>query len=98
MELGQYAQLKDGNLIPASMLTTGLPAVAPVALSFKLLGVGIWQGRVSGTIYLLSRRLYDRKVAVATVVVLLLMSAHPELHPVLIGRQALGKYLPCSTC
>jgi len=100
VELGQYAQLKDGDLIPASMLTTGLPAVAPVALSFKLLGVGIWQGRVSGTIYtlgsmgliyLLARRLYERKVAVATVAVLLLMSAHPELHPVLIGRQALGE-------
>jgi 4-amino-4-deoxy-L-arabinose transferase-like glycosyltransferase len=100
VETGQYAQLLMGNPISASMLNTGLPAIAPIALSFHLFGVGIWQGRLSGgffvlatlaLLYYLARRLYNPQVAIGTLLVTLLMSAHPEIHPILIGRQGLGE-------
>ena len=73
VETGQYAQLLMGNPISASMLNTGLPAIAPIALSFRLFGVGIWQGRVSGglfvlatlaLLYYLARHLYNPQVAI----------------------------------
>lgn len=100
VETGQYAQLLMGKPIPASMLNTGLPAIAPIAISFHLFGVGIWQGRLAGglfvlatlaLLYYLACRLYDSQVAVATLAVTLLISAHPEIHPILIGRQGLGE-------
>jgi hypothetical protein len=99
VEHGHYGRLLAGKPASASM-TTGFPVVAPVALSFRLFGVGIWQGRIVGVlftlgalalIYHLASQLYDRLVALATLVVLLLMSGQPDLHPVIIGRQALGE-------
>src|SRR5512141_1139901 len=50
-ELGSYVSLVDGRPIPPSMLNIGFPAVAPIALSFRLFGVGIWQGRLSSVLF-----------------------------------------------
>jgi len=96
VESGHYGRLLDGE--PASpSLAAAFPVIAPIALSFRLLGVGIWQGRLVGVlftlgalalIYYLACRLYDRSVAIGTLVVLLLMS---PIHPVLVGRQVLGE-------
>jgi len=96
VESGHYGRLLDGE--PASpSLAAAFPVIAPVALSFRLLGVGIWQGRLVGVfftlgalalIYYLACRLYDRSVAIWTLAVLLLMS---PIHPVVAGRQVLGE-------
>jgi len=99
-ELGRYAQLLDGRPIPPSMLNIGLPAVAPITLSFRLFGVGVWQGRLPGVVftigalcllYHLALCLWGRKVALGTLFVALFMSGPSELNPVVMGRQALGE-------
>ena len=99
VELGHYGQLLDGQPRSAG-LSAAFPVVAPIALSFRLFGVGIWQGRLVGVLYMfaslaliycLARRLYSRPVAVGTLGVLLLMPVSERLHPILIGREALGE-------
>jgi hypothetical protein len=99
VEQGHYGRFLLGTPDSVSP-TNGFPAIAPIALSFRLLGIGIWQGRIVGVlftlgalalIYHLAFQLYDRSVAVATLVVLLFMSGHRDFQPVVVGRQALGE-------
>jgi hypothetical protein len=99
-ELGRYAQLLDGKPIPPSMLNVGFPVVALTRLSFRLFGVGIWQGRLPGVVftigalcllYHLALSLWDRKVALGTLFVALFLSGAKTLNPLFIGRQALGE-------
>jgi hypothetical protein len=101
--LRHYGHLLLGERVPPSILNAGFPAVGPIALSFRILGVGPWQGRVPGIVftvgalgmlYYLARRLYDSSVAAVSLCVVLLLSPDPSLHPVLLGRQALGE-MPC---
>ncbi len=96
VERGHYGRLLNGEPTSAS-LAAAFPVTAPIALSFRLLGVGIWQGRLVGVfftlgalalIFYLACRLYDRSVAIWTLAVLLLMS---PLHPFVAGRQVLGE-------
>jgi len=77
-----------------------LPVTALIALSFRLFGVGIWQGRMVGLIFTLGAlgvmyslvcRLYNKRIAFATLAVLLFMSPRPAYHPFLMGRQAMGE-------
>lgn len=100
IELGHYGHLLEGNPVPATILNTGFPAIAPLAFSFRLLGIGLWQGRVPGVfftlggcglLYCLASRLYGRRVGVATLAAALFLSGYLDLHPVLLGRQALGE-------
>ena len=99
-ELGRYVSLVDGRPIPPSMLNVGFPAVAPIAISFRLFGVGIWHGRLPCVLfaigslcllYHLAVRLYNRPVALGTMFVAVFMSAQLEFHPFFVGRQALGE-------
>jgi 4-amino-4-deoxy-L-arabinose transferase-like glycosyltransferase len=99
VERGHYGRLLDGQLAPPG-LEASFAVTAPIALAFRLFGVGIWQGRLVGVVfmvaalalmYALARRLYDRRVALGTLFVLLLMSMHPQLHPLIMGRQVLGE-------
>ncbi len=99
VERGHYGRLLDGEPATAHF-SAAFPVTAPVALSFRLLGVGVWQGRLVGVfftlgaltlIYYLARRLYDPSVAKGAIAVLLFMSPHHSLHPILIGRQVLGE-------
>ena len=96
VEQGHYGRMLDGEPTSAG-LAAAFPVTAPIALSFRLLGVGVWQGRLVGVfftlgaltlIYYLACRLYDRSVAIWTLAVLLLMS---PIHPVIAGRQVLGE-------
>ena len=100
VELGRYVSLFDGRPIPPSMLNIGFPAVAPIALSFRLFSVGIWQGRLPSVLftigalcllYHLALRLYDRKIALGTLFVVVFMSGKLELHPFFMGRYAEGE-------
>lgn len=94
VELGHYGQLQAG-MPTTTGLAAAFPVVAPIALSFQLLGVGLWQARLVGVLctlvalaamYYLAKRLYSGAVAVGTLGVLLLMAAHPQIHPLLMGR------------
>jgi hypothetical protein len=99
VERGHYGRLLDGQLAPPG-LEASFTVTAPIALAFRLVGVGLWQGRLFGVlcaagavalVYYLALRLYSRAVAIGTLVVLLLMAMHPQLHPLIMGRQALAE-------
>ncbi len=98
---GRYGLILDGQPASGSHLSTGLPVVAPIALSFRIFGVGAWQGRIAGALFVLGglallfylgTRLYDLATGfLATLVPLLTVGPHSHLHAALIGRQALGE-------
>src|SRR5689334_17644483 len=44
-EAGQVLQIAPHEYVSSSYTTVGYPLIAPVALSFKLFGVGVLQGR-----------------------------------------------------
>jgi 4-amino-4-deoxy-L-arabinose transferase-like glycosyltransferase len=100
VERNHYGRMSQGELVPSG-LEAAFPVTAVVSLSFRLLGVGVYQARAPGVffilgilavVYYLAGRLYNRRIAVTTLLVLLFMSpAHPDLHPVLMGRQVLGE-------
>jgi 4-amino-4-deoxy-L-arabinose transferase-like glycosyltransferase len=99
VEHGHYGRLLNNELAPPG-LEAALPTTGSVALSFRLLGVGLWQGRLPGVLYAvgalglmyaLAARLYNQRIAVATMVVLLLLPMHPQLHPLIMGRQVLAE-------
>ncbi|HWQ12467.1 MAG TPA: glycosyltransferase family 39 protein [Roseiflexaceae bacterium] len=99
VERGHYGRLLEGQPAPAGL--EAAPAVTlPVAALFRALGVGLWQGRLFGVLctaaalaftWLLAARLYDRQVAWGTIAALLLLPGHPQLNPLLLGRQVLGE-------
>lgn len=98
-EQGRYIRLLDGQ--PAAPGLEAAPTVTlPVALSMRLLGVGLWQGRLFGVICAtsallllaaLAARLYDGRVAVAALAAALLLTPHPQINPLLQGRQVLAE-------
>ncbi|MFQ5615173.1 MAG: ArnT family glycosyltransferase [Anaerolineales bacterium] len=99
VESGHYGLLRNGAPRLAG-LSGHFPIVVSVALSFRLFGVGIWQGRLPGVlhtlaafllIFHLARRLYGRPVAFGAIAMLLFLSASDQLHPILAGRQVLGE-------
>jgi hypothetical protein len=101
VEHGFYGRLLNGELT-APGLNAAFPTTASVALSMKLLGVGVWQGRLPGVLYMfgalglmffLAKRLYSQAVAYATVFVLLFMVYlyPPAYIPILVGRQVLAE-------
>jgi 4-amino-4-deoxy-L-arabinose transferase-like glycosyltransferase len=105
VERGFYGRLLDGQLAPPG-LESAFPTTGLVALSFRLFGVGVWQGRLPimlcalGALVLmygLAQRLYNRLVALASLFVLLLMAVHPSLHPLIMGRQVLAE-MPMLFC
>ena len=98
--LDHYGHLFLGEPVPSTILNTGFPAIAPIALSFQLFGIGIWQGRLPGALFMfgaclllyhLAQRLYGRRIAFWSLVLSLVLSMHQYLHPVFVGRQVLGE-------
>lgn len=98
-ERGFYGRVQDGQLAPPG-LEAAISVTGPVALSFKLFGVGLWQGRVVGIVflllalsmlYLLAVRVFNRRVAIAALALLFLTPMHPQLHPLLMARQVLAE-------
>jgi hypothetical protein len=100
VERGVYGRLLDGQPV-APRLAAPFPVVASVAASFRLFGVGVWQGRlvvVTYTIaallllYFLARRLYDRRTATVTLALaLFVIPSLPELHPLHLGRMVMAE-------
>jgi hypothetical protein len=99
VERGHYGRLLAGEPTPSG-LEAAFPITALVGLSFHLFGVGIWQGRIIGLVfmvgalgmmYYLALRSYDHRAAIGTMGVILLMSPHPATHPLYMGRQVLAE-------
>jgi hypothetical protein len=99
VEQGYYGRFLSGKANFESS-TNGFPVVAPIALSFRLFGIGIWQARVIGVVFLigavwliyyLALRCYNQSVAKGTLVVLLFMVPGRIIHPVIMARQAVGE-------
>ncbi len=97
---GHYGHLVMGRPVQATILNAGLPVVAPVALSFRLLDIGVWQARLPGVIltllallllYDLTRHLYQRVTALTTWFVIMALSVHPDMNPIMMGRQVMGE-------
>jgi hypothetical protein len=97
--LGHYGCLLAGQPAPPT-LSAHFPVVASIGFSFYLFGVGIWQARIVGLLftagalmglYYLTHKLFNRSVALAALIMLLLLPARWEIHPLIIGRQVLGE-------
>lgn len=93
-----YNQYLLDKPVPAKMLNIGFPAIAPIALSFRVWSVGIWQGRLPSLLfsvgsllllYFLSSRLFTVQVARITLLAVFLLSG--VLHPLIWGKQAIGE-------
>src|SRR5687768_13898703 len=99
VELGHYGRLLDGQPAPRG-LEAGFPVTANIALSFSLFGVGIYEARLVAVIftlaalrslYALTRRFYNRSIAIGTLGVLIFMCGHVDINPLIAGRQVLGE-------
>jgi hypothetical protein len=99
VEQGHYGCLLQGEPAPP-LLSAHFPVVASVAASFRLFGVGVWQARLVGLLYTygaflllyyLADRLYGRKVALATLGLVILFPLKWQIHPLIVGRQVLGE-------
>jgi hypothetical protein len=99
VERGHYGRLLNGQPVPPG-LEAAFPVTAPIALSFRLLGVGVYQARLVivlwmlGTMVLLfcvARHLCNRAVALLAVAAAIFLPADHSLHPILMGRQVLGE-------
>jgi len=99
VEKGHYGLWLNGKPAPPT-LNASFPTTGLVSLSFKGLGVGIWQGRLVGVLFMigsffllffLARRLFNSKVALLTMAVLCLSPLPYKFHPLGIGRQILAE-------
>jgi 4-amino-4-deoxy-L-arabinose transferase-like glycosyltransferase len=96
-ETGVYAvNSAEGYQTYGTVQSTGPTIIVPIALGFKLLGVGLWQGRLIVAAYLLftltvfysvGRELFGRGTALLALVLLLGSRTAPILW---YGREALG--------
>jgi 4-amino-4-deoxy-L-arabinose transferase-like glycosyltransferase len=98
-ERGHYGRLQAGELASGGLEASPIITL-PVAAAFEVFGVGLWQGRLFSALctvgalllmWWLAAQLFDRRIAAVTLATLLLLSAHPQLNPLLLGRQALGE-------
>ena len=99
VERGHYGQLQEGHLT-ARGLEAAFPVTASVALSFRLFGVGVNQGRfvaviftlaALGLLYALACAFYNRSIGLATLAVTIFLSSTEDIQPLLAGRQVLGE-------
>ena len=94
VERGHYGRLLDGEPAPGGLEASPVVTL-PVALSFQVFGVGLWQGRLVSLaaaaaalalMFVLAARLYDQRVAWGTSgTLLLLLTAHLQLNALLTG-------------
>lgn len=99
VERGAYARLLHGNLAPYG-LEAAIPYTELVALSMRLFGVGLWQGRLPGVVlgvaalgllFLVAQQAYGRAVAWWSLASALLLVDHPLQHPLIQARQVLAE-------
>lgn len=100
VETGEYARLLERQPIFAKGMGWGLPVTVPIAMSFKVFGIGLWQGRLPITFFTsgalaafwyMFRRIYGMGLALWGILILLLLPPLGRLSPLLMGKQALGE-------
>jgi 4-amino-4-deoxy-L-arabinose transferase-like glycosyltransferase len=100
VELGHYGRLINGEPYQETIINIGIPVIAPIALSFYLFGVGILQARITIVLFTLAAlfvfyklvgRLYNSKIAFASLLAILILPFNFELNSIFVGRQALGE-------
>ncbi len=98
IEQGHLAHYLDGQPIPLRP-TLRLPLILPVALSMRMLGIGVWQGRLPGVLFTiislglavyLNSQMYNKKVGFTTLFVILCLSPI-TINPIVLGRQVLSE-------
>lgn len=96
-----YGRELNGRPAPPG-LEASFPVVSTVALAYKILGVGVWQGRVPAAVtmvsamalfFWLARRLWNTQVAVATLVLVVLLGPHPRANAWWMARQMFAEPL-----
>ncbi|MCC7162858.1 MAG: hypothetical protein IT331_10230 [Anaerolineae bacterium] len=96
-----YGRELNGAPAPPG-LAASFPVVATVALSYRLLGVGIWQGRVPAAVLMLSAlavffwlvmRLWDLRIGLAALVLVILLAPHPRANAWWMARQLFAEPL-----
>jgi 4-amino-4-deoxy-L-arabinose transferase-like glycosyltransferase len=99
VEEGHYGRFLYGKPVPRG-LEAPFPVTGTIALSFRLFGVGIYQARLVSVaftiaalflLFELTRRFYNRSIALATLVVLVLLTGNDEINPLIVGRQVLAE-------
>lgn len=99
VENGHYGMMKAGKPAPPD-LAAAWPTTGLVALSFRLLGVGVRQGRIVGQlcmalavvlVYYLTRLLYGKRAAWAAVFALFFLAGDRDVHFLIRGRQVLAE-------
>jgi hypothetical protein len=100
VEHGKYALHLGDEWVSAETMTQSFTVTTPIAISFKLFGVGLVSGRLPNILYTIgmlawlfaiTAELYDHRVAWGTLVVAFLLPPSLELQPFILGRQALGE-------
>jgi len=99
LEHGKYALRLGDEWVSAKTMTQSFPVTIPIAISFKVFGVGLISGRLPGILYTIgalawifaiATQLYGNRVAWGALLATLLLPPSPELQPLIVGRQALG--------
>ncbi len=97
IEKGHLGHYMENQPIPVR-IPVRFPVVVPVALSMKIMGVGVWQGRLPGAIFTvltlilvvyLTSKMYNLKTGIITLILLLLYPYY--LHPIITGSQVLAE-------
>jgi hypothetical protein len=86
-------------------LAAAIPTQGLVVLSFKLFGIGVWQGRLPSLIltalglvllHTLSSQLFNQRVAHGAIGLLLLCTPHLATNPIFVAREVLAE--PIQLC
>lgn len=100
LEQGEYALRLGDTWVSAETMTQSFTVTAPIAVSFKIFGVGLVSGRLPGMLYTIgmlawmfaiTNQLYSSRVAWGAVLLTLMLPPSPEFQPFIVGRQALGE-------
>lgn len=96
---GHYGQINNGALQSAG-LSAAFPVVAPVALSFRIFGVGILQARGVAVVItlltlaltiVLARKVFGRRNAILTFFIIVAIHKFPTVSVIYWGRQVLAE-------
>lgn len=100
LEQGKYALHLSDKWVSAETMTQSFTVTAPIAISFKIFGIGLISGRLPNILYTIgmlawifaiARQLYGNRVAWGTLLITLILPPSLAFQPLIVGRQALGE-------
>lgn len=98
--MGHYGHLLQGKPVASTILNVGFPVIVPIALSFRVFGIGVWQARLPSAFFLLitcallyhlAYTLNGHRIGLWTLIYALLSPMYADVQPIVMGRQALGE-------